>query len=225
VGQAIGDVLPLAVGVALSPVPIIGVVLMLGTPRASANAPAFLLGWIIGLAIVGAVALLIAGGANASDDAAPSDWVSWLKLLLGALLIHFAFRQWRGRPRGDEHADLPKWMQAVDDFTPGRSVATGIGLSALNPKNLVLVLAAGAAIGQTGIDGADQVIAMAIFILVATLGPAIPVAIYFLMRDRSERILGSIEDWMAHNSAAIIAVICLLIAAKLIGDGISGLTA
>ena len=45
------------------------------------------------------------------------------------------------------------------------------------------------------------------------------------MRDRSERILGALEDWMAHNSAAIIAVICLLIAAKLIGDGISGLTA
>ena len=31
-GQAIGDVLPLAIGVAISPVPIIAIILMLGTP-------------------------------------------------------------------------------------------------------------------------------------------------------------------------------------------------
>jgi len=39
-GQAIGDILPLAIGVALSPVPIIAIVLMLGTPRARANGTA-----------------------------------------------------------------------------------------------------------------------------------------------------------------------------------------
>ena len=43
-GEAIGQSLPLAIGVALSPVPIIAVVLMLTTPRARANGPAFLLG-------------------------------------------------------------------------------------------------------------------------------------------------------------------------------------
>jgi hypothetical protein len=39
-GQAIGDLLPSAVGVAISPVPIIAVILMLGTPRARSNGPA-----------------------------------------------------------------------------------------------------------------------------------------------------------------------------------------
>jgi len=43
VGGAVGEILPLAVAIALSPIPIIGLVLMLGTPRASANGPAFLL--------------------------------------------------------------------------------------------------------------------------------------------------------------------------------------
>jgi Sap, sulfolipid-1-addressing protein len=46
--DAIGQVLSLGVGVALSPVPIIAVVLMLGTPRARTNGPAFVLGWVIG---------------------------------------------------------------------------------------------------------------------------------------------------------------------------------
>jgi hypothetical protein len=38
--RAIGDLLPSAVGVALSPIPIIAVILILATPRARSNGPA-----------------------------------------------------------------------------------------------------------------------------------------------------------------------------------------
>ena len=38
-GEAIGQILPLATGVALSPIPIIAVILMLVTPRARLPAP------------------------------------------------------------------------------------------------------------------------------------------------------------------------------------------
>jgi hypothetical protein len=65
-GEAIGQSLPLAVGVALSPVPIIAVVLMLTTPRARTNGPAFVLGWLLGLGVVGAVVLALAGPGGAS---------------------------------------------------------------------------------------------------------------------------------------------------------------
>ena len=65
-GNAIGQTLSLAVGVALSPVPIIAVILMLVTPRARSNGPAFVVGWLVGLAIVGTVVLLVAGPANAN---------------------------------------------------------------------------------------------------------------------------------------------------------------
>ena len=81
--DAIGQVLSLGVGVALSPVPIIAVVLMLGTPRARVNGPAFVLGWIVGLTIVGAIVLAVAGGAGADDGGEPATWVDWLKLVLG----------------------------------------------------------------------------------------------------------------------------------------------
>jgi hypothetical protein len=42
-GEAIGQLPPFAVGVAVSPMPIVAVVLMLVTPRARSNGPAFLL--------------------------------------------------------------------------------------------------------------------------------------------------------------------------------------
>jgi threonine/homoserine/homoserine lactone efflux protein len=223
VADAIGQVLSFGVGVALSPVPIIAVVLMLGTPRARSNGPAFLLGWVLGLSVVGAIVLAVASGANASEDGGPATWVGVLKLVLGALLLLVALRQWRNRPRGDRPAGLPKWMRAIDRFTPGRSLAIGAALSGINPKNLLLTVGAAAAIAQTGVDTGEQAIALAVFVLVGTLGPGLPVAIYFALGDRATAILDDLKDWMAANNAAIMAVLCLVIGAKLLGDGISGL--
>lgn len=221
-GQAIGQVLSLGVGVSLSPIPIVGVVLMLATPRARSNGLAFLAGWIFGLALVGTVVLLVAGGAEASEAGAPADWVNWLKIVLGLLLLAVAFKQWRGRPRAGEEAAMPGWMKAIDGFEAPKAAGLAVLLSAVNPKNLLLVVAAAAAISQTGVSGGQQAVALAIFILIATVGPGAPIAIYFAMGARSKQLLDDLRAWMAHNNATIMSVICLLIAAKLIGDGISG---
>ena len=99
-GQAIGQVLSFGVGVALSPLPIIAVVLMLATPKGRANGPAFLTGWVLGIAVLGTIVLLIASGASASEHGSPATWISIVKLVLGVLLWLLAVRQWRGRPRG-----------------------------------------------------------------------------------------------------------------------------
>ncbi|MGN6169792.1 MAG: GAP family protein [Solirubrobacteraceae bacterium] len=222
-GQAIGQVLSYGVGVALSPVPIIAVVLMLATPKARVNGPSFLAGWIIGVGVLGTIVLLVASGASASKHGTPATWVSILKIVVGVLLLLLAIRQWRARPRGDAQPQLPGWMKTIDKFTPGRSVAMGVALSAINPKNLLLVVGAAAAIAQTGAGTLSQAVALAVFILIATLGVGAPVAIYFLMGDRATRILGDLHGWMARHNAAIIAVISLIIGAKLIGDAISGL--
>jgi threonine/homoserine/homoserine lactone efflux protein len=221
--DAIGQVLSLGVGVALSPVPIIAVVLMLGTPRARANGPAFVLGWIAGLAVAGTVILLVSSGADASDEGDPATWIGVLKLVLGLLLLLVAARTWQVRPRGGKEAELPKWMQSIDTFRAPRALGFGALLSGVNPKNLLLTVGAAAAIAQTGIPAGEQAAALVVFIVVGTLGPGIPVAIYFAMGERAERLLDDLKMWLGAHNAAIMAVLCLVIAAKLIGDGISGL--
>lgn len=221
--DAIGQILALGVGVALSPVPIIGVVLMLGTPRARSNGPAFIAGWIAGLAIAGTVVLLLAGGGDASESGEPADWVNWVKLALGLLLLAVAAKQWRGRPAAGNDAALPKWMQTVDSFRPPRAAALAVALSAVNPKNLLLVVGAATAIAQTGASPGDQAAALAIFVVIGTLGPGLPVGLYFTMGARFKGLLDELKSWMGAHNAAIMAVLCLIIGAKLIGDGLSGL--
>jgi Sap, sulfolipid-1-addressing protein len=64
VGTVLGDLLPLAVGVAVSPVPIIAVILMLLAPRAGAASVGFAIGWVLGIVAVTVVTLLLTSGAD-----------------------------------------------------------------------------------------------------------------------------------------------------------------
>lgn len=221
-GEAIGQVLPLGVGVALSPIPIVGVVLMLGTPRARANGLAFLAGWIVGLALVGTVVLLVSSGAEASEEGQPADWVNTLKLVLGVVLLGLAARRWRGRPRAGEEPPMPPWMRTIDRFTSARAAALAFALAAVNPKNLILTVAAAAAIAQTGVGAGRQAVALAVFVLIGTLGTGAPVVIYLTAGERAQPRLAALKDWMAANNSTIMAVLLLVIGAKLIGDGVGG---
>jgi threonine/homoserine/homoserine lactone efflux protein len=221
-GEAIGNFLPSAVGVAISPLPIVAVVLMLVTERGRANGLSFVLGWWIGLGLVGAIVLAISAPANASTDTGPATWVDVLFLILGLLLILVAARQWRGRPHGDQEPSAPKWMGALDEFTPVKAGAAGVALSALNPKNLLLAVAGAAAIAQTGISTGQEVVSYVVFVAIASIGVAAPVVIYFATGERSQDLLDELKTWLSRNNAVIMAVLMLIIGIKLIGNAISG---
>jgi hypothetical protein len=222
-GKAIGGSLPLAVGIALSPIPIIAVVLMLTSRKARVNGPAFILGWLIGLGIIGVIVLSLAGTGGASKSGSPAAWVSWVKIALGVLLLLVAARQFRSRPHGGEEPQMPKWMATIDKTTPAAALGLAALLSGANPKNLLLAVGGAATIAQTGIPGGQQAIAYLVFVLIGTLGVGIPVGIYFAMGKRSEKLLAGLKDWMSAHNAVIMSVLCLIIAAKLIGDAISSL--
>jgi Sap, sulfolipid-1-addressing protein len=221
-GEAIGQILPLAVGVALSPVPIIAIILMLGTPRARSNGPAFALGWLVGLTLAGGVMLVIASGSAQEDGGGPATWVSVLKLVVGVLFLLLAARTWHGRPRAGQEAAMPRWMRAIDRFTAVRSLVFGVVLSAVNPKNLALTIAAAAAIAQTGISTGEEIGALAVFIAIASLTILAPVVLYLALGARATAILEDVKGWMAAHNAAIMTVLLLVLGVKLIGDAIAG---
>jgi threonine/homoserine/homoserine lactone efflux protein len=223
VGEAIGEVLPFAVVVAISPVPIIAVILLLVTPQARVNGPAFVVGWLIGLAIIGVVVIGVVGGA-ASSGGEPATWVLFLQLVLGLLLLLVALRQLRNRPREGEEAPTPKWMGAIDGFTPGKSLGAGVILASLNPKNLLLALGAAATIAQTGIETSQEAIAYIVFALIATIGVASPVVILFALGDRAPALLERMKAWMGQNNTVIMAIVCLVIGVKLIGQALGAFT-
>ncbi len=218
-GDAIGNMLPSAIGVAISPVPIVAVVLMLVTPNGKTNGLAFVLGWFAGIAVVGIIALLLASGADASETGQPATWVSVLLLLLGIALLVMAGKQWQSRNQAQE---APAWMKTLDQFTPVKAAGFAALLAGVNPKNLLLIVSGAAAISETGISAGDQAIALIVFILIASLGVLLPVAISVLMGERSASILEDLKSWLESNNATIMTVLLLVIGVKLVGSAIAG---
>jgi hypothetical protein len=221
-GQAIGGLLPSAVGVALSPVPIIAVILMLDTPRARSNGPAFGAGWMAGLIIVSIIVVLAASGADKSDSG-KSTAVDWITLILGVLFLAMAARQWQGRPKPGVQTPMPRWMQAIDQFSPVKSAGLGALLSGLNPKNLALTVAA-ASLAQVGLSAGGTTVAILVFVLIGSITVAGPVIFYLAVTDRAAGPLASIKQFMSDHNAVIMMIVLLVLGAKLIGNGIAGLT-
>lgn len=222
-GPAIGELLPSAIGVALSPVPIIAVILVLGTPRSGSSGPAFAFGWIAGLAVVAVVIVLAAGGAD-DPDSGTSTAVDIVTLLLGVLFLVMALRQWRKRPRRGREAEMPAWMLTIDRVTPARSLVLGGALSGLNPKNLALTLAAATSIAEFGLDGVGTAVSLLVFVLVGSLTVAGPVVFDVLAGERAAAPLAAIKEFLAAHNTVIMMTVLLVLGAKLIGKGIGGLT-
>ena len=147
-GQGISAVLTFAVGVAISPVPIIAVILMLFSARARVNGPVFLLGWVTALVVVSGVVYVVADQSDAATSSSTSDTIAWGKLVLGVLFLLLAARQWRGRPSPGAEPELPKWMAGIDALRPGKALAFGVLLAGVNPKNLILAVAAASGLAQ-----------------------------------------------------------------------------
>jgi threonine/homoserine/homoserine lactone efflux protein len=116
-------------------------------------------------------------------------------------------------------------MGALDGFTPVKSAGAGIALSVVNPKNLLLIVGGAAAVAQTDASGTDQTVAWIVFTIVASIGVAAPLVTYVVMGERAGPVLDRMKARMAHNNATIMAVLCLIIGVKLIGDAIAGWSA
>lgn len=224
-GQAIGAVLPLAVAIAIFPVPVIASVLLAGAERGLAKAGAFVAAWFCGLLAVGIVVLFAADAIEADDGGEPATWVSLLLLALGLACLAAAAKGWRGRARAGEEAPTPGWIRAIDRFTVAKSATVGVALTAGNPKNLLLAAAAAVEIAEFGLARRTELAVLVIFALLASAGVAAPLVLTLVLGDRSRGVLDGLRGLLTRSSAAVIAVLLLVIGAKLVGDAISGLSA
>lgn len=220
--SVIGQVLPEAVGIAISPVPIIGLILILFTKEARANSLMFMLGWLAGLTVVSfvVVGLVNAGKISVGADSTQTG-VSWLNLILGLVLILLAFRQWKSRPKAGEQAPTPKWMAKIDSLKAGPALGLGVLLSAVNPKNLLLAVAGAAAIAEATLDSTQTIIVTIIFVLIGSITIIGPVLYVQLAGKNAEAKLNDLKGWLIQHNAAIMTVLFLIIGVKLVGDGLA----
>ena len=218
--EVIGDLLPTALAVALSPIPVIAVVLVLGSSRARTSGPLFALGWVAGLSAVAALVVLVLSSVFDSGSDADEQGVALLKLAIGVSFVLLGAAQWRKRPAAGEEAKMPGWMATVDSATPGRAAVLGVALSAANPKNLALTVAAAATVAEAGLDTAEEAAAIAVFVAIGSAFVLGAVAVRLAGGERAAKPLAQIREFMAANNAVIMTVVLLLLGMKLAGDAL-----
>jgi hypothetical protein len=113
-------------------------------------------------------------------------------------------------------------MRAIEGFGPGKALVAGAVLAGASPKNALLAIAAAASIASIGIEVGEEAVAYLVFALIGTVGVATPVVIYFALGERAGSLLDGLKRWMSRNNAVIMAVLLLVIGAKLVGEAISG---
>ncbi|MEF2978817.1 GAP family protein [Subtercola sp. YIM 133946] len=219
--SAIGSILPLAFGIAISPIPIIAAILMLLSPKARGTSLGFLFGWILGIVVAVVVFTLLSSLLPSGGDDASNPTAGTIKIVLGILLLLLAVRQWRSRPKGDAEPALPKWMAAIDSMTAPKALGLGFLLSALNPKNLLMGVAAGVAIGSAALPVGDDVVVIAVFTVIAASTVAVPVIGYLIASARLTGALQQLRTWLVHNNATVMSILLLVIGIVVIGKGLA----
>ena len=144
-----------------------------------------------------------------------------MKLVIGALFLALAVKQWRSRPHGDDEGAMPAWMSSIDQFTAAKAFGRAVLLSAVNPKNLGLTIAAAATIGAVGLDAGEEAVVVTVYVVLASLTLIVPVVGYLAARQRMAPALDSMKAWLMRNNATVMAVLFAVLGAKVLGDGIS----
>ncbi|MBT1189804.1 GAP family protein [Streptomyces sp. CJ_13] len=220
--QAIGAVLPAALAVALSPFPLIAIVLILSGAQGRRNGLLFATGWIFGLTVSATLVSLLFGGAD-DPDSTSSAIADWGRVLAGGALIGLGARKWWKRPRARERAEPPRWMASLDDVTAGRALLLGALLSGANPKNLILTASAATSIVEAGAHDVGLIVAVAVFVLIASCTVIGAVSVQLVGGARAASFLDDVKRFMVDNSTVITVIVLLLLGASVLGDGLSGL--
>lgn len=218
---ALGDLLPSAAAVALSPFPIIAIVVVLSAPHARRNGLAFMVGWLVGLTALSVVVVALAGGAVAKGEG--SDALAWVRVLGALALFGVAAKKWRSRPVGDEEPVVPGWMASLDDLSARKAVGIGVALAGANPKNIALTVAAVTAVGDLGSSDRERGLAIATYVALGSATVVGAVLAHLLAGERAAAPLAAVKRFMLHNNTLILVAVLVLIGVMIGSDGLSAL--
>lgn len=219
--QALGALLPIAVAVAFSSVPLTVTILILLSPNRRKAALPFLVGWIIGVAAVITLSAAAAAALSQPLRRGRDTTIAVLEIVIGAALAVLAVIYLRRRSRANS-TGLPHWLAAVDSFGPFVCFAIAVVLS-FRPKGLLLGIAGGLALNAAKIKADTAVLLIIIYTAIATSTVVVPIVASLVAPQRMEPKLVSARDWLAANGRILTSLVMFLIGVVILGSGLRDL--
>lgn len=221
--NVIGDITLGALVIALNPIVIILAILLVLSKRGRTNSFIFLAGWFFTLLLIGWFVLFLAEAGHISASAERTTTMSILKLLFGILFLILASYYWKKRPAKGKPAEVPSWMNSIDNFTGRKSLTTGITIAGANPKNIGITIAAALEIALAELPSPQPGIVIGVFALICSL-PILTIIIYRLIAGKSaEKTLNSWKAWLGIHNATVLMVVLLTLGVKWVVDALMSL--
>lgn len=220
--ETIGAILPLGVGAALSPLPLIAVILMLASQHPARNGISFLVSSILGTAAITALMVGLALLLPVDPDAASHPVTGTIKIVLGIAMLFLGYRAWKGRPKPGTDPVLPAWMNKIDGMSAMQAAGFGLVLVVANTKNLPIEAAVGAHLAVTG-STVDAVVSGVVFVVLASLAMITVVAASLLFPKEAEAPIGRLRETLVAHNSVILTVVFVFCGATILGHGISAL--
>ena len=218
--SVLGQLAPLALVVAMSPVTIIpAIVLVLQSDRARPTGLAFMSGWLLGLAATTAVFVQVPRLVDGLNRPAPA-WAAWARIGAGALLLALGGWRWLTRRQVTRQ---PRWLSRLGRLSPLGASAIAAGLILVNPKVLLMNAAAGLVIGTASLGEPGTWLAVVYYTAIAGSSVLIPILGYAIAGQRVDHQLERLRQWMERQHAVLIAGFLVVIGLLLIFTGIGAL--
>lgn len=216
---ALGHLLPLAVALALSSVPIMATIAVLLSPKRNRAALPFLIGSVLGLALVVTLCVIFARAVPPAPPRQPQVGLAIGLVIVGTALIVFALIRWR-RASATTTGDTPKWLRAVGSMGALPSFGLAVSLN-FRPKALLIGAAAGLTLRADALSVSTVVIVLAIYAAVALSTVAVPIIMTLAAPEKMEKQLLSSREWITRNSQIVTILIMIMVGVVVIGNGLS----
>jgi hypothetical protein len=222
VGTLVAEVAALGLAVAFtSPVSVVTVIVLLSLPAGRRRGLAFLVGWLIALAVIAALMLFVLHGQDfGSRSSTPSRAASALEVLLGSLLLIWAVVAYRRREPSSGGASTPSWLGRIEGTHWLLALAVGALMLSYG-----LSLAAASEILKANVSRLDATVAITVFALTSMVTVAAPIVVVVAAPERSEQRLATWKAWLLGNSRVVTLVVLMVVAALLIVRGVHDLVA
>jgi hypothetical protein len=216
VGTLVAEVAALGLAVAFtSPVSVVTVIVLLSLPSGRRRALAFVCGWLIAIAAIGALMVLVLHGQDfGSNRSTPSRAASALEVLLGSLLLIWSVVRYRRRKPSKGGQSTPKWFGRLE--RTHWLLATAVGALMLSYG---LSLAAASEILKANLSRMDDGVAIAVFALTSILTVAAPIVLVLVAPDRAAQRLEAWKTWLLGNSQTVALVVLMVVGGFLIFKG------
>lgn len=217
-----GELIPYAVGVSLSPLPLVAVLLLLLGQGGLAAGAAFLTGRVVTVTAL-AVAFSFLAESVPETTTGPALWSTVVRIALGLVLVVVAVVKIARRRAVDDEAGQPRWMASIEGMRPRAAARLGVVLSVANAKELAFGFGVGLVVGGGGLAAGPTVAVVAGYAVLASLTVAAPVLVLWRAGDRARPPLTSARTWLVRNSPVVLAAVLLVIGAILVGNGVTAL--